>query len=216
MHIISWHSFLCVRILVIIYQFNDRTLSPMSSFQSELGVNFGTSLEAPHVINVDSQVQSSFFKICWLTLVFYLSHFMLQLWAGVIHSGPDNYPLNGSYKTSESYGFQVSFLKTNIWTEHFSLCYVMMSLFLIKDALGTSLEEIFKVVPGGCLVFFPSYKLMDKLRNRWSQTGQWSSLNAQKPVFVGEVQSYFINVSRLRHKKKHLVYCKFLFVINCG
>ncbi|XP_076944311.1 uncharacterized protein LOC143614894 [Bidens hawaiensis] len=111
------------------------TLSPMSSFQSELGVQFGTSLEAPHVINVDS-----------------------QLWAGVIHKGPDNYPLNASYKTSEAYGFQ--------------------------DALGKSLEEICKVVPGGCLVFFPSYKLMEKLRSRWSQTGQWSRLNAQKPVFV--------------------------------
>ncbi|KAI3745621.1 hypothetical protein L6452_08022 [Arctium lappa] len=111
------------------------TLSPMSSFQSELGVQFGTCLEAPHVINVES-----------------------QLWAGVIHSGPDNYPLNASYKTSEDYGFQ--------------------------DSLGTSLEEICKVVPGGCLVFFPSYKLMEKLRSRWSETGQWSRLNAQKPIFV--------------------------------
>ncbi|XP_023768865.1 uncharacterized protein LOC111917407 [Lactuca sativa] len=111
------------------------TLSPMSSFQSELGVQFGTSLEAPHVINVES-----------------------QLWAGVIHSGPGDYPLNASYKTSEGYGFQ--------------------------DALGTSLEEICKVVPGGCLVFFPSYKLMDKLRSRWFETGQWTRLNAQKPVFV--------------------------------
>nr|GEZ05849.1 fanconi anemia group J protein homolog [Tanacetum cinerariifolium] len=111
------------------------TLSPMSSFQSELGVQFGTSLEAPHVINVDS-----------------------QLWAGVIHSGPNHYPLNASYKTSESFDFQ--------------------------DALGASLEEICKVVPGGCLVFFPSYKLMDKLRSRWSQTGQWKRLNAQKPICV--------------------------------
>ncbi|GJY32323.1 fanconi anemia group J protein, partial [Tanacetum coccineum] len=110
-------------------------LSPMSSFQSELGVQFGTSLEAPHVINVDS-----------------------QLWAGVIHSGPNHYPLNASYKTSESFDFQ--------------------------DAVGASLEEICKVVPGGCLVFFPSYKLMDKLRSRWSQTGQWKRLNAQKPVCV--------------------------------
>ncbi|GKF23486.1 fanconi anemia group J protein, partial [Tanacetum coccineum] len=49
---------------------------------------------------------------------------------------------------------------------------------------GASLEEICKVVPGGCLVFFPSYKLMDKLRSRWSQTGQWKRLNAQKPVCV--------------------------------
>jgi len=33
-----------------------RTLSPMASFTSELGVHFETSLEAPHVIDVDSQV----------------------------------------------------------------------------------------------------------------------------------------------------------------
>lgn len=33
-----------------------RTLSPMNSFSSELGVQFGTCLEAPHVIDVESQV----------------------------------------------------------------------------------------------------------------------------------------------------------------
>ncbi|CAH1452120.1 unnamed protein product [Lactuca virosa] len=72
------------------------TLSPMSSFHSELGVQFGTSLEAPHVINVESQYD----------------------------------------------------------------------VFVVQDALRTSLEEICKVVPSGCLEFFPSYKLMDKLCSR--------------------------------------------------
>lgn len=32
----------------------------MSSFSSELGVQFGTCLEAPHVIDVESQVQMTF------------------------------------------------------------------------------------------------------------------------------------------------------------
>ncbi|KAK4725441.1 hypothetical protein R3W88_028220 [Solanum pinnatisectum] len=111
------------------------TLSPMDSFSSELGVTFGTSLEAPHVIDVES-----------------------QLWAAVISRGPRNYPLNASFKTADSYAFQ--------------------------DALGTSLEEICKIVPGGCLVFFPSYKLMDKLSSRWKETGQWARLNARKPIFT--------------------------------
>ena len=53
----------------------------------------------------------------------------------------------------------------------------------IQDELGTSLEEICRIVPGGALVFFPSYKLLDKLQVRWSQTGQWARLNAQKHVF---------------------------------
>ncbi|KAJ1392938.1 ATP-dependent helicase, C-terminal [Sesbania bispinosa] len=97
------------------------TLSPMTSFSSELGVQFETSLEAPHVIDVDSQV-----------------------WPAMISTGPGNYPLNASFKTADGYAFQ--------------------------DEVGRSLEEIFKIVPGGCLVFFPSYKLMEKLCNRWSET----------------------------------------------
>ncbi|KAK3427328.1 hypothetical protein EUGRSUZ_F03572 [Eucalyptus grandis] len=111
------------------------TLSPMTSFSTELGVQFGTCLEAPHVINVKSQV-------C----------------AAVVSTGPENYPLNASYKTAHVFAFQ--------------------------DALGKTLEEIFKVVPGGSLVFFPSYKLMEKLCSRWRETGQWSRLSAQKSLFV--------------------------------
>ncbi|KAF8026326.1 hypothetical protein BT93_F2958 [Corymbia citriodora subsp. variegata] len=111
------------------------TLSPMNSFSTELGVQFGTCLEAPHVINVKSQV-------C----------------AAVVSTGPENYPLNASYKTAHVYAFQ--------------------------DALGKTLEEIFKIVPGGTLVFFPSYKLMEKLCSRWHETGQWSQLSARKSLFV--------------------------------
>ncbi|KAL5848005.1 hypothetical protein ACOSQ3_011529 [Xanthoceras sorbifolium] len=111
------------------------TLSPVNSFSSELGVQFGTCLEAPHVIDVESQV-----------------------WAAAISTGPGNYPLNASYKTADGFAFQ--------------------------DSLGKSLEEICNVVPGGSLVFFPSYKLMEKLCNRWRETGQWSRLNARKPLFV--------------------------------
>ena len=55
-----------------------------------------------------------------------------------------------------------------------------------KDALGKSLEEICKIVPAGSLVFFPSYKLMEKLCNRWRETGQWSRLGAIKSPFVGK------------------------------
>ncbi|TVU10354.1 hypothetical protein EJB05_43878, partial [Eragrostis curvula] len=111
------------------------TLSPMGSFTSELGVQFEACMEAPHVINVGSQV-----------------------FAAVLSSGPTNHTLNASYKTADSFSFQ--------------------------DELGASLEEICRIVPGGALVFFPSYKLLDKLRARWIKTGQWVRLNAQKPVFI--------------------------------
>ncbi|XP_078448428.1 RAD3-like DNA-binding helicase protein [Wolffia australiana] len=111
------------------------TLSPMGSFSSELGVEFDVCMEAPHVIDAES-----------------------QLYANVLSKGPQNYCLNASFKTSEGYTFQ--------------------------DELGSSLEEIFKAVPGGILVFFPSYKFLEKLHIRWQQTGRWSQLNAVKHLFV--------------------------------
>ncbi|XP_039002145.1 Fanconi anemia group J protein homolog [Hibiscus syriacus] len=111
------------------------TLSPTNSFSSELGVQFGNYLEAPHVIGVKSQV-----------------------WSAVISHGPGNCRLDASYKTADQCAFQ--------------------------DALGKSLEEIFTIVPGGCLIFFPSYKLMEKLCDRWRNTGQWSQLKARKALFV--------------------------------
>ncbi|CAI0381663.1 unnamed protein product [Linum tenue] len=59
------------------------TLSPMNSFPSELGVNFGTCIEAPHVVNIKSQV-----------------------WTAVISSSYEKYPLNASYKTASTFAFQ--------------------------------------------------------------------------------------------------------------
>ncbi|XP_057986732.1 uncharacterized protein LOC110654397 isoform X2 [Hevea brasiliensis] len=134
------------------------TLSPMNSFSSELGVQFGTCLEAPHVVDTESQV-----------------------WAAVISTGPDNYPLNASYKTADEYAFQ--------------------------DALGKTLEDICMIVPAGCLVFFPSYKLMEKLCNRWRETGQWSQLNAKKSFFVeprgGSQEDDFDSVLKGYHDSIH-------------
>lgn len=83
----------------------------MNSFSSELGVQFGTSLEAPHVIDVESQVQMDFsyflvFPFQQL-LNFDLSTIVLQVWPAIISTGPENYPLNGSYKTADGYAFQV-------------------------------------------------------------------------------------------------------------
>ncbi|OVA09158.1 ATP-dependent helicase [Macleaya cordata] len=104
------------------------TLSPMSSFSSELGIQFETCMEAPHVIDVES-----------------------QLLAAVVSTGPGNYPLNASYKTADGYAFQ--------------------------DELGASLEEICKIVPGGALVFFPCYKLMEKLQKPWEPRGNQDSFD---------------------------------------
>ena len=45
----------------------------MNSVSSELGVQFGTSLEAPHVIDVESQVMDfSYFLVSWGLVSAYL------------------------------------------------------------------------------------------------------------------------------------------------
>lgn len=72
----------------------------------------------------------------------------------------------------------------------------------MKDALGTSLDEICKIVPGGCLVFFPSYKLMEKLSSRWKETGQWARLNARKPIFIGKKHFHSLNIGMISAHKQ--------------
>ncbi|XP_071790208.1 Fanconi anemia group J protein homolog [Asterias amurensis] len=58
------------------------TLSPMSSFQSELGVDFKIQHEFNHVVN------------------------MSQVWIASIAEGPNSETLNGAYKSAETYKFQ--------------------------------------------------------------------------------------------------------------
>ncbi|KAL0694094.1 hypothetical protein Bca4012_061274 [Brassica carinata] len=58
------------------------------------------------------------------------------------------------------------------------------SEFVSTSFRGKSLEEICSIVPGGSLVFFPSYKLMEKLCTRWRETGQWSRLCLEKDIFI--------------------------------
>lgn len=58
-----------------------------------------------------------------------------------------------------------------------------------QDSLGLAIEECARIVPDGLLVFFPSYKLMEKLSARWKSTGQWKRITKQKPLYSGEERS---------------------------
>jgi len=51
-----------------------------------------------------------------------------------------------------------------------------------KDGLGVSLCSIAETIPGGMLVFFPSYALLDACVSRWQETGCLDALQAAKPV----------------------------------
>lgn len=86
--------------------------------------------------------------------------------------------------------------------------------------MGTVLEEVCKIVPDGALIFFPSYKLMDKLCARWRSTGQWRRLSDEKQLFVGNKialpdliyvemhQSPNLCVYSQSYRKQSLHFCK--------
>ncbi len=57
------------------------TLSPINSFECELGAKFPLTLEAPHVIKKE------------------------QIWIGSISNGPSNYLLNGVYKQLQTFQY---------------------------------------------------------------------------------------------------------------
>ncbi|CAM9320496.1 unnamed protein product [Choristocarpus tenellus] len=53
---------------------------------------------------------------------------------------------------------------------------------IYQDALGGALVQYSRVVPGGILVFFPSYSLLDKMKGRWESTGLLDTLSEVKGV----------------------------------
>lgn len=57
------------------------------------------------------------------------------------------------------------------------------------DAVGAAVLSIVRAVPGGVLVFVPSYAKLARLRRRWMESGTWSDIAAQKEPFVEERSS---------------------------
>ncbi|KAM3936095.1 Fanconi anemia group J protein [Leptodactylus fuscus] len=108
------------------------TLSPMSSFSSELGVKFSIQLEANHVI------QKS------------------QVWVGTVGAGPKGRKLCATFQHTETFDFQ--------------------------DEIGALLLSVCQTVSHGVLCFLPSYKMLEKLKDRWMHTGLWENLEQIKTV----------------------------------
>ncbi|CAN8016577.1 unnamed protein product [Ixodes persulcatus] len=80
------------------------------------------------------------------------------VWIGGIACGPSKLKLTANYRTVETYLFQ--------------------------DEIGTILLDICKTVPFGVLCFFTSYSMMNKLVQRWRNTGMWDNISEHKCIFV--------------------------------
>lgn len=57
------------------------------------------------------------------------------------------------------------------------------------DELGRILLNLSRVVPGGIVVFFPSYRFEELVVKRWRETKQFDEICARKPVFREPKQS---------------------------
>ena len=80
-----------------------------------------------------------------------------QVWVGSIGAGPNGQQLQATYQNTNTLNFQ--------------------------DDLGKLVLAICKVVPYGVLCFFTSYKMLEKLCERWENTGLLEELRQVKAIF---------------------------------
>uniref|UniRef100_A0A7N6AHJ2 DNA 5'-3' helicase n=1 Tax=Anabas testudineus TaxID=64144 RepID=A0A7N6AHJ2_ANATE len=81
-----------------------------------------------------------------------------QVWVGTVGAGPQGRKLCATFQHAETYAFQ--------------------------DEVGALLLHVCQVVAKGVLCFLPSYKMLNKLRDRWTNTGLWEKLEDQKTVIT--------------------------------
>ncbi|KAM6164463.1 Fanconi anemia group J protein [Rhynchocyon petersi] len=81
-----------------------------------------------------------------------------QVWVGTIGSGPKGRNLCATFQHTETFEFQ--------------------------DEVGALLLSVCQTVSQGILCFLPSYKLLEKFRERWLYTGLWNNLELVKTVIV--------------------------------
>ncbi|XP_058020095.1 Fanconi anemia group J protein isoform X3 [Ahaetulla prasina] len=81
-----------------------------------------------------------------------------QVWVGTIGAGPKHRQLRATFQHTETFEFQ--------------------------DEVGELLLSVCQTVRRGVLCFLPSYKMLDKLKDRWLHTSLWEKLELIKIVIV--------------------------------
>lgn len=83
-----------------------------------------------------------------------------QVYTSVVASGPGLVRMDTTYRNTSNFQFQ--------------------------DSLGVAILDYCKIIPGGVLIFFPSYRLMNLLVQRWRSNGCWEQLEHIKGLVVCE------------------------------
>ncbi|XP_057207305.1 Fanconi anemia group J protein isoform X3 [Triplophysa rosa] len=81
-----------------------------------------------------------------------------QVWVGTVGAGPQGRKICATFQHAETFAFQ--------------------------DEVGALLLQVCHTVKRGVLCFLPSYKMLDKLRDRWMNTGLWEKLEERKTVIT--------------------------------
>ncbi|KAM4699103.1 Fanconi anemia group J protein [Discoglossus pictus] len=79
-----------------------------------------------------------------------------QVWVGTVGVGPKGRKLCATFQHTETFDFQ--------------------------DEVGALLLSVCQTVSHGVLCFLPSYKMLEKLKDRWMHTGLWENLERIKTV----------------------------------
>eukprot|EP01132_Coremiostelium_polycephalum_P003125 gene3125-3907_t len=80
-----------------------------------------------------------------------------RVWIGTLSYGTRGVKLDATFKPSESLDFQ--------------------------DSLGESILKHIKLIPNGILCFFPSYGFMEKILDRWHDTGMLAQIAKSKSIY---------------------------------
>ncbi|KAF4531782.1 hypothetical protein B566_EDAN011818 [Ephemera danica] len=101
-----------------------------------------------------------------------------QVFVSVVSTGPDGTSLNSSYNTRNDPKYIAS--------------------------LGRTIQNFSRIVPGGLLIFFPSYPVLKKCQEEWQATGIWARIADQKAIFVeSQAKEAFANNMADYYEKIH-------------
>ncbi|XP_050544968.1 regulator of telomere elongation helicase 1 homolog isoform X2 [Daktulosphaira vitifoliae] len=81
-----------------------------------------------------------------------------QICVSVVKKGPNNKPLICNYSSRNNNEFLMG--------------------------LGQTLVNFSRIIPGGTLIFFPSYPFLEQCVNYWQGCNIWGSISKLKPIFV--------------------------------
>ena len=74
-------------------------------------------------------------------------------------------------------------MKKSLNDTEFNFSYQNKDNMEMLDELGRTVARIAKIVPGGLLIFFPSYWLMETIYSRWEQNKILDEIQEHKMVY---------------------------------